>query len=244
MLMAQYIHYFQFTINGEANSILEPGIQSSIEERFQQVEWLAKTFGVGQIRWRFDPITKYLVDGNPYINLEHFERIAIRLSAIGIRHVLIAFCLNYGNCVSRMATRGTQWVPWTFEEKQYVISQMLKPVTDKCGIQIRICSDPDATRLQGVVRGACVNANEFREMLTLAGASLPAVAFRPDAGQKRHGKTSEDSEIGECHCSRSRDIGDYLMRCPHSCSYCYAAPAKEVATEKLTWTLLKDLPFP
>jgi len=66
-------HFFHFTIN--SRSELEPGLQSTLEERLCQLSFLVQTFGADHVTLRIDPITIYRVKATGEVrdNLADFE---------------------------------------------------------------------------------------------------------------------------------------------------------------------------
>lgn len=76
--------FFNFTINSP-DPILEPHVPS-LEERLDQLDRLCDAFGPSAVQWRFDPICFYrTAAGTIGHNLDHFEPIARRAAAAGVR---------------------------------------------------------------------------------------------------------------------------------------------------------------
>jgi hypothetical protein len=59
-LLRQYdAHIFNFTINSERGGPLEPRVATTLDQRLDQLAWLAANFGPENIVLRFDPIVHY-----------------------------------------------------------------------------------------------------------------------------------------------------------------------------------------
>lgn len=186
VLLDLYKLAFQFTINDESHSLLEPGVCHTLDERLEQARFIVSTFGVDALEWRFDPIVLFEKVGDPvpgtkYLNVFYFEKIATFMAGLGVKEVKIAFCMNYRKAVYRMKKKGIIYVPWDLKLKQWVLDTQILPITTKFEINIKICSDPDILNLKGVDSSSCINAVRISKL----GATLDAKSFKQDTGQKR-----------------------------------------------------------
>lgn len=256
-LLRQYdAHVFNFTINGEAHSFLEPGLRTSLDERLAQLAWLAATFGPESVVLRFDPIVHYRTLGaqlsaaagtsasatacgaigtaaTPIINnLEHFRKIASFAAACGVHFIVTAFAIPYPHIRARLRGR-VELVDPPPAEKRAIITQLRDYVRELPGFQIRLCCMPTYGDIEEVGISSCINGEQINAALVRNGkAPISSRALKKDSGQR-----------GECHCTKSTDIGGYgaipsgpqgsiaplgnpSFACEHACLYCYANPKK------------------
>jgi len=214
-LFDQFKHMFNFTING--TNELEH-IDSTLDERLEQLKWLALTFGADKIKYRFDPIVFYKKinqneqneDPNKeYNNLGDFEYIMKNITEVGVKDVIFAFCLPYKKVVNRMKKRGKLLIDLTIERQHAILDDLIN-ITDKYGITLRSCCGTNLVGYKNkIFKAACVDGNKITEILD------DLKIRKKDTGQRV-----------ECNCCNSRDIGAYNMICNHSCDYCYANPSK------------------
>ncbi|MHA1509721.1 MAG: DUF1848 family protein, partial [Promethearchaeota archaeon] len=99
-------HYFQFTINSPSE--LEQNLKISLKERFSQLDWLINEFGSNAISFRFDPIILYKRKDEKSIrsNLDKFEYIIERVSALGLKELIFSFATIYSKVNNRLQKRG------------------------------------------------------------------------------------------------------------------------------------------
>ena len=111
-------HTFQFTINSP--SILEKNINPSLEERFNQLNWLIKEFGLLAINFRYDPIVFYKVKGSNKIsnNLRKFECIIENVAKLGVNEMIFSFATIYSKVKNRMNARGYIPIDPAMEKKK------------------------------------------------------------------------------------------------------------------------------
>jgi hypothetical protein len=203
-------HIFQFTINSP--SILEKNITISLEERFQQLEWLTSEFSSHAVNFRYDPIIFYTRIGSNKLlnNLGKFKLIIENVAAIGIREMIFSFATIYPKVRNRMKKRGFIPIDPSIEKKEEILSNLLK-VCDKFNVKMKACCQPDLLVIRGIEQAHCIDAFQIEN---LTQEEIPKVK---DSGQRKG-----------CGCFKSKDIGGYfgIFRCRHNCAYCYASPAK------------------
>lgn len=207
-LFNQYKHVFNFTINGY--DALESGVTCSLEQRLQQLDYLAKTFGSNTIKYRFDPIVFYKNIGNDeeLNNLENFELIMQSLQKSGVTNCQFAFCLPYKNVVRRMKKKGKILVELSIERQKQILDDLIT-ICDKNGVELFSCCNSQLNGYRNKIKqSACIDKRQIENII---GSQL--IKKRKDTGQR-----------SECGCVQSRDIGSYKMNCGHSCDYCYANP--------------------
>ncbi len=210
VLFTQYKgHYFQFTINSP--SVLEPNVKISLEERFKQLEWLIKEFGLEAVNFRFDPIIFYKSGDKIVSNLDKFEYIVKAVSSLGIKEMIFSFATLYSKVQKRMTSRGYSPIEVPYPKKEEITLKLVS-ICDKYGMKMKACCQPDLLKIQGVEQAHCIDAYKIESII---GETIPKV---PDKGQRK-----------DCGCHKSKDIGGYsgIFKCHHDCAYCYASPAKK-----------------
>jgi hypothetical protein len=206
-LFDKYKHIFNFTINGYDE--LENGLQHTLDERLDQLKYLAETFGSNTIKYRFDPIVYYKIVGNDaeLNNLQNFEKIIQFVGQCGVRNCQFAFCLSYKNVERRMKFRN-KTIVYLSLERQHEILNGLIDICDKNNVTMYSCCNSGLVGYSGKIKqSACVDRDQIEEVLRKKLKSR-----RKDCGQRK-----------ECGCVQSRDVGSYKMKCHHNCDYCYAA---------------------
>ena len=203
-------HSFQFTINSPSE--LENNLNISLEDRFKQLEWLIKEFGLLAVNFRFDPIILYKKHNSNkiYSNLDKFEYIIKNISAFGLEEMIFSFATIYSKVKTRMYARGYTPIDSTFEKKEEILYYM-KEICAKYDMKMKACCQPDLLKIEGIEQAHCIDAYKIEKII---GETIPKVR---DNGQRK-----------DCGCFKSKDIGGYsgIFRCKHNCAYCYASPAK------------------
>ncbi|MFW9877833.1 MAG: DUF1848 family protein [Candidatus Thorarchaeota archaeon] len=203
-------HTFQFTINSPSE--LERNIQVSLEERFNQMEWLINEFSLQSINFRYDPIIFYKIKGSNSVsnNLKKFEFIIKNVANLGIREMIFSFATIYAKVRKRMNERGFIPIDPSLEKKKQILGKLLE-ITDKYNMQMNACCQPDLLKVNEIFQAQCIDSNKIEQLI---GEKMPNLK---DTGQRK-----------DCGCSKSKDIGGYsgIFRCKHNCDYCYASPAK------------------
>ncbi|MFX0024282.1 MAG: DUF1848 family protein [Candidatus Hermodarchaeota archaeon] len=203
-------HSFQFTINSPSE--LENNLKVSLEQRFQQLEWLINEFGLIAVNFRFDPIILYKKRSSDKIksNLDKFEYIIENVSALGLKEMIFSFATIYDKVKTRMNARGYTPINPSFEKKREILKNMID-ICAKNSIKMYACCQPDLYDIEDVEQAHCIDAHKIEKIV---GELIPKIR---DTGQRK-----------DCGCFKSKDIGGYsgIFRCKHNCSYCYASPAK------------------
>ncbi|MFX0105978.1 MAG: DUF1848 family protein, partial [Candidatus Hodarchaeota archaeon] len=204
-------HSFQFTINSPSE--LEKNIVISLEDRFKQLEWLIKEFGLLTINFRFDPIILYKKHDSNKVksNLDRFEYIIESVSALGLREMIFSFATIYPKVNNRMKARGYIPIDPPLRKKKEILTKLTK-ICSKNNIKMKACCQPDLLKLEGIEQAHCIDAYTIEKIV---GEPIPKVQ---DTGQRK-----------DCGCFKSKDIGAYtgIFRCKNNCDYCYASPAKK-----------------
>lgn len=203
-------HSFQFTINTPSD--LERNVKASLEERFDQLDWLIKEFGLLAVNYRYDPIIFYRKKGSNTVvsNLNKFEYIIEHVSNLGIKEVIFSFATIYPKVRTRMLRRGFYPVTIPFKKKEEIVTKILK-ICSKNNLILKACCQPELLNLNGIEQAHCIDARKIEKLL---GETIEKL---PDKGQRQ-----------DCGCYKSKDIGGYtgIFRCKHDCTYCYASPSK------------------
>lgn len=204
-------HYFQFTINSPSE--LEKNITISLENRFKQLEWLIKEFGLLSVNFRFDPIILYKRrDSNKLIsNLNKFEYIIQNVSSLGLKEMIFSFATIYSKVKNRMELRGYHPFDPPLRKKKEILARLIK-ICLKNNIKMKACCQPELFEINGIEQAHCINAYVIEKIV---GEPIPKIR---DSGQRK-----------SCGCFKSKDIGGYtgIFRCKNNCDYCYASPAKK-----------------
>ena len=203
-------HSFQFTINSPSE--LENNINVSLDERFDQLEWLIQQFSLTAVNYRYDPIIFYKIRDSNQIrnNLSKFRTIIERVANQGIREVIFSFATIYPKVSNRMHARGYIPVDLNFKKRKEILEKLMETCSDY-NIQMKACCQPDLLEIEGIEQAHCIDAYKID---TLINEQIPK---QKDTGQRKN-----------CGCFKSKDIGGYsgIFRCKHNCDYCYASPAK------------------
>ncbi|GAH74043.1 unnamed protein product, partial [marine sediment metagenome] len=119
-------HYFQFTINSPSE--LEKNIKISLEDRFAQLEWLINEFGSNAVSFRFDPIIIYKKKDENRIksNLDKFEYIIEKVSALGLKEMIFSFATIYTKVNNRMRARGFIPLDPPLSKKKDILNKLLE----------------------------------------------------------------------------------------------------------------------
>lgn len=209
-LFGKYKHMFNFTINGY--DVLEPGVESSLDERLQQLKTLSDRYGSQSIQYRFDPIVVYRDLETQQIknNLENFEKIVKFVGECGVKEIHFAFCLSYPKVVKRMKARGKELINLDDDAKHEILDKLLV-ITDKYGLEMHGCCTSGMINYKNKIKEShCIDGDKIEKLL-----GYPLKKNAKDKGQRK-----------ECGCVVSRDAGTYKQVCNHKCLYCYASPAK------------------
>lgn len=203
-------HSFQFTINSPSE--LEKNIKVSLNERFEQLEWLIKEFSLTAVNYRYDPIIFYKLKGSNQIsnNLGKFRSIIERVAEQGIKEVIFSFATIYSKVNSRMNMRGYIPINLTVKKKREILERLLK-ICLEFNIQMKACCQPDLLEIEGIEQTHCIDAYKIEKLIN------EKIPKQKDTGQRK-----------DCGCFKSKDIGGYtgIFRCRNNCDYCYASPAK------------------
>jgi len=204
-------HSFQFTINSPSE--LENNINVSLDERFEQLEWLIKEFSLIAVNYRYDPIIFYNAKGSNQIknNLDKFKSIIERVAKLRIKEVIFSFATIYSKVNSRMNSRGYVPINLTVNKKREILERLLEICQD-FEIKMKACCQPDLLEIEDIEQAHCIDAYKIEKLIN------EKIPKQKDTGQRK-----------ECGCFRSKDIGGYtgIFRCRHNCDYCYASPAKK-----------------
>ena len=213
--LAMRRHLFAFTINGPDHSLLEPGLNAPLEERFEQLARLADIVrGLGQdpdesILVHLDPIVLYRVRGAETNNLGHVAALGEAMRRLGLTRLHMSF-MQFGFStvkprVARCARAGLEMYDPDAAEKKRIIDVIVAPALGP-SIRLQSCT------YDGVPQGACFGSDQVR-----AAAAACGRAFPPGPGPRPSGPRV-------CACYPFRDVGKKKNACPHGCVYCFVNP--------------------
>lgn len=212
-LLQQSLHkydqlYFHFTITGLGGTFIEQGVPPP-SVALSQLEPLINTAGTPErISIRFDPIIFWEVEGKLQTNLPFFEKLAPRLSALGIKDVRVSFAQWYNKAKRRAAKFGFHYVDPPLGEKKKKAAE-LSQMAKEWNLRLYSCSQDFLAEVPAVSPSSCIDG---RLLQSLHPSNEPA-SVKKDKSQRL-----------QCRCTESVDIGSYTQFCPHSCLYCYANP--------------------
>jgi hypothetical protein len=209
-----YHLFFNFTINSPHEN-LEPSMPA-LNKRLNQLEQLVRRFGAAAIQWRFDPVCIFRsASGCRTDNLDRFDRIATRASALGVK-VCITSLVDHYPKVRRRFKKHSNLVLLDppLPEKIALVGRM----ADRLGamdMQLHLCCEKELiVNLPPEMEVSAAACIPNQRLIELYG---PGISVAKDRGQR--------SAAG-CGCGVSKDIGSYSLHpCPHNCLYCYANPA-------------------
>lgn len=203
-------HFFHFTINSPSE--LEGNLRISLEERFDQLEYLVTNFGESAVNFRFDPIIFYKKIGQNQIrnNLSKFSYIIENISSFGLKEMVFSFATLYPKVTNRMNKRGYVPINLPFEKKKQIMRNLLE-ICNKNNVSMKACCQPELLEIEGIEQAHCIDAYKIEKLIK------EPISKARDTGQRK-----------DCGCFKSKDIGGYsgIFLCKHNCDYCYASPAK------------------
>jgi DNA repair photolyase len=194
---------FHYTINNCPD--LEPNVPA-LQKRIETLYRLCEIVGPERVLWRFDPICKYRTrDGSLAMNAETFYDILPHAKKAGVTRCIFSFMTMY----AKLRKRNIVFEDFSPQERTAIATGLLSSATE-AGMKLYNCCNPDVLMLvPGILQAHCIDDGLLRE--TDRFDIHPSLSLKP----------SRDG----CGCYESRDIGSYLQRCGHRCSYCYASPA-------------------
>lgn len=215
----KYKHHFQFAINSEfPHSRLEPGLEVTLEERFEQLNWLVNFVTENQhtdpnhsITIDIFPILRYtdLRTGKTLDNLSHVPRLFQELKNLGINRVHIGFLEPHKKIAKREQHHQIKLIELDTEARKQLLIERIFPWSDRYGIRLEACTARDVIDNERVHLAGCVSLSDIKHI---------------GNGKIRSKKMSGKSGTGnrKCICQATVDVGSYYPACKHGCVYCYA----------------------
>lgn len=214
LLELGYHLFFNFTINSD-EPVLEPNVPA-LDERLQQLNYLAGNFGPRTINWRFDPICNFRTEPGPSKdNLRDFMHIAREAARCGVERCITSFMDHYPKIARRLPPQsGFAFIDPPLTDKAAALMKMEAQLAD-VGVRLLTCCEKEVIAALGpdstITPSACI-PNDL--LMELFGGNL---CLKKDSGQR--------VKAG-CGCRVSVDIGSYRQQpCFHNCLFCYANPA-------------------
>lgn len=226
--LRRYKHHFSFTINGPERSVLEPGLQSTVSERLDQLAALCRIcIESGQdpnssIMVHLDPIVLYKISNTaPTLdNLGHVPDLLFALSSNGLSRLHISFAqFEWRTLCARLrgyaAIDRLHLLKPTAEQKLELLQQKVLPFATQYGIKLQTCTATDVMALEPrLIQGACVGWADIHSITAGEIGSQKIQKPKTAADQDRH-----------CTCYPHQDVADkFKMRCTHGCRYCFVRP--------------------
>lgn len=242
-ILKKYHHHFSFTINGPNNSILEPGVISTLEERYQQIEWLTKKCcELGQdpnrsIMIHLDPIIIYTskrIDiskvsksslsntfPNKNDNLAHLPAMTNIMRTNGLKRIHFSFMqFSWQRVRSRLKKYGKDLVIYnpSIEEKIALFEEKVIPYVGD--IILQTCTAIDIIDYYATHRN---NSVIVIRNACVGYFDIKTISFTKDVPCRKQKKTN-DSDSRKCLCYPFKDVGTQQDVCTHGCRYCFMNP--------------------
>lgn len=203
-MLDAYNLYFQFTVTGYGRP-LEPRAPET-GAALRQMAALTERYSPRQVMWRFDPILLLQSGPDPVAErLDAFRELSYAAASMGIEECTVSFAAFYPGVRARLDRCGARYYELDAATKAS-IGRELVDIAGENGMVVRSCSDPALAGVPCVERARCIDGERLEELFG------HRVSHAKDPGQRE-----------ACGCSKSRDIGQYTMRCDHGCTYCFAA---------------------
>lgn len=207
-----YNLFFNFTINSP-DKILEPNIPD-LNNRLDQIKYLADSFGNECINWRLDPLCHYINKNDSVNNLSEFNYIARSVSNSGVKRCITSFVDIYGKVQNRCSKMlDFEFTTLGINDKIGILTK-LEALLDQLKINLMLCCEnelfeflPPASKIS---QSSCIDNILLKRLYG------DTISIAKDSGQR--------TKLG-CGCKKSYDIGSYESHpCSHNCLYCYANP--------------------
>jgi len=215
----RYRHHFQFAINSEfPNSRLEPGLEVTLEQRFEQLEWLVKFVTENQhkdpnhsITVDIFPMLRYtdLRTGETLDNLGHVRRLFRKLRKLGLTRVHIGFLEPHKKIAKREKHHQIKLIELDTEARKELLRERVFPWSKRYGIRLEVCTARDVLDNENVFLAGCVSLSDIRH-----------IGVGKIIRKRMSGKGGTGSRA--CICQQTVDVGSYYPACKHGCVYCYA----------------------
>jgi len=210
-VFSDYELYFHFTIVSH-HPVLE---KHSLQQRktIKQMESLVKYYGPDRITWRYDPIVIWRDTDQIHCNYnsDNFKFLCEQFSGLGMRRCYFSIVTTYLKFRQRFKKKypGSNLVSWQDEGMEHILKDMQDTAANN-DIDLFSCCK-DALIGNNVYKGRCISGHNLNQLNNNARVSEAKQPTRED-----------------CGCTRSIDIGDYIMQpCHYGCIYCYANPVWE-----------------
>jgi hypothetical protein len=229
-LWNQYKVHFKFPINGEAHSLMQPGLSASLDDRIDRQ--LPELVAICRDQFHQDPdksivvgiepiyIWNYVGDPVRHISLKHFRRLCEQMKSLGLTRLHISFVqfswISTNSRVKKLADSGFEIGNTDSEYQAHIFEKYMLPHTTANGIQVQTCTAMNLVERYSesglVIHGACSG-----------GADIASITGDPEAAslvRKPDGKSTRN-----CLCYPFKDIGSQHFPCKHGCRVCFMNPA-------------------
>jgi hypothetical protein len=233
-LFRQYLLHFSFTINSDMGTKLEPGVETTLDNRLKQLETLCNIVKSrngkpddGVSLHCGDPIVMYreTKDGPIKHNVGDMGRIVSRASELGLRRMGLSFCNAVGGWkhVYKQFHDETGYDLYMLDlvAREAFLRKHVLPICVKYGVTPMVCDSDNivlAERIDGLERNKCLDGDRINRLRVAA--NLQPARFRK--GGKKEG----------CQCIEFRDVGAYRT-CVMDCTYCFAKRNQRRAEEQV-----------
>lgn len=229
-VLDKYKWHISFTLNGEAGSVLEPGLTTTFADRLEQLRWFVEYFKSknqpinSSIMVHVDPISLYKLPGDEtvYDTLGTFPLLCETMHKLGIRRIHFSFYqFGWKKVCSRqkkLANAGIVDILKLSFDKKEDKATLFKLLQDKvfkhieaAGIQLQTCTADEAVMAfpEFIKMGACVGMADI--------GVIADVPFKSPPSKKTPGER-------HCVCYPFKDLGDAHEPCVHGCRYCFMHP--------------------
>ncbi len=210
-LFSDYELFFHFTIISHHPVLEKHNLQQ--RQTVKQMESLVKIYGPDRITWRYDPIVIWRDADQIHTNYksENFKDLCEQFSRLGIKRCYFSIVTPYLKFRQRFKKKYPRSILLSGQEGgiEHILENM-REMAGNNGISLFSCCN-DALIGNNIYKGRCISGHWLNQLNNSARVS-----------EAKH-PTRED-----CGCTRSVDIGDYIMHpCHYGCIYCYANPVWE-----------------
>ncbi|MEA2062832.1 MAG: DUF1848 domain-containing protein [Gemmatimonadota bacterium] len=204
--------FFHFTLNSE-DTLLEPGVPP-LAARCEQMRQLVGMFGPLAVRWRFDPVACYELQGRKRDNLGDFEMLLDFAAGLGLTGCTVSFMDFYRKIEARQKKIPGFRFLYPKSSEMIETASRMAGLAAECGITLFTCCEPELVQagIENLAPAGCIDHN------LLMGLYGTGLSCKADKGQRR---------ASGCLCHESIDIGSYRRQpCKGGCLYCYANPSQ------------------
>lgn len=206
-VLDEYNLYFQYTITKYGKD-LEPNV-SNYNNTLKTIEKMRLKYNPKQFNFRFDPIL-FTDTYTSKERLESFNTLCKDLRLLGMNgsRITTSYISLYGNVQNNLNKKNIKLN--TPKDNQLIsFFNVMGDIAKHYGFQLYSCSNPLLLECSNIKKAHCIDGDLLSEIF----------------GDK-FSKSKDRGQRLECGCHKSKDIGNYSLRCKHDCLYCYSNAQK------------------